>query len=151
MLLCGMFVFFRSLLAGLSRVVYLPYRAEMCHIVSVRRSQRVGASSLSLGVVYPNIVRHFSPPRGLDHRFGCSDHLRSSCLLLAAHHPQRRRPGALRSFPNADIYISSPTLLFGETQWCVARVILFVHFSDMTNEASVLLCHRLDGQQTGSK
>lgn len=54
-------------------------------------------------------------------------------------------------FPHADIYIRDPTLLFGETQWYVVRVILFVHFSDMTNETSVLLCHRLDALQTGSK
>lgn len=51
--------------------------------------------------------------------------------------------------PHADIYISDPTLLFGETQCYVVRVILFVHFWDMTNETSVLLCHRLDALQTG--
>lgn len=158
MLLCWVFVLFRSLLGGLSRLVYLPYRVEMCHIVSVYDAARGWghlpcylALCIQILSLRQDSFQSSSGTRSWLIPFGWSDHLGSSCLLLAARHPRRRRPGALRSFPHADIYTSDPTLLFGETQWYVVRVILFVHFSDMTNETSVLLCHRLDALQTGSK
>lgn len=136
---------------GLSGLVYLPYRAEMCHIVSVYDA--AGGCHLALCIQILSLrqdsFQSSSGTRSWLIPFGWSDHLGSSCLLLAARHPRRQRPGALRSPPHADIYISDPTLLFGETQCYVVRVILFVHFWDMTNETSVLLCHRLDALQTG--
>lgn len=146
---------------GLPCVVDLPYRAEMCHIVSVRRSQRVGGHLLCHLLVCTQIL---SLQQGI---FKSTSETRPWWIpvvsVLMERSPEiqesssRCSPSSATAtwsspeFFHADIYISEPTLLFRETQWHGVRVILFVHYSDTTNGASVLLCHRLDSQQTGSK